>query len=214
MASRQGVDSAIISRLGADTSEPFFAIKAEFDTDDVLVWSGSGDLTLNSETYAGAGTLLTVSKIEEDSEIASNGIAVALSYMDKTVLNYALVENYQNRPITVFLGFTMGGSNEVAGSMTVFKGRMQSMKINDSTDGAIISLTAESRLNDLRRPRGYRYTNDSQDHLFSGDKGLAFVQTLQEQQILWGRSGGGIASSGGGGGGPKGPHGPDGQFHR
>lgn len=188
MASRQGIDAAIVARLGADNAEPFFAVKAEFDTDDVLVWSGSGDMTLNSETYAGAGTFLTVSRIEEDADISSNGVAIGLAYMDKTVLNYALVENYQNRPVTILLGFTMGGGNEVAGSMTAFKGRMQSMKIADTPDGAMINLTAESRLNDLSRPRGYRYTNDAQEHLFSGDKGLAYVQTLQEQQILWGRS--------------------------
>ena len=139
-----------------------------------------------------------VSKIEEDSEINSNGIAVALSYMDETVLNYALTENYQNRPISIILGFLMGGTNEVAGTMTVFKGRMQSMRINDTPEGATISLSAESRLNDLRRPRGYRYTNDSQQHLFSVDKGLGWIQTLQDQQILWGRKN---ETYGGGGGG-------------
>jgi len=201
MASRQGIDAAIVARLGADTSYPFFAVKAEFDTDDVLVWSGTEDLTLNSETYSGAGEFLSISKIEEDSEINSNGIVVVLAYMDKTVLNYALTENYQNRPLTVFLGFTMGGGNEIAGSMTVFKGRMQSMKISDTPDGATIAVSAESRLNDLRRPRGYRYTNDAQDHLFSGDKGLAYIQTLQDQQILWGMAGN--SNYGGGGGGTR-----------
>ena len=200
MASRQGIDAAIVTRLGADTAEPFFAVKAEFDTDDILVWSGTDDITINSETYTGAGELLNVSRIEEDAEISSNGIAVGLAFMDKTILNYALTERYQNRPITVLLGFTMGGSNEVAGSMTVFKGRMQSMRINDTPDGAMISLSAESRLNDLSRPRGYRYTNDAQDHLFSGDKGFAFVQTLQDQQILWGMSN---DIPGGGGGGTR-----------
>jgi len=199
MASRQGIDAAIVARLGADTAEPFFAIKAEFDTDDILVWSGTDDITINSETYTGAGDLLNVSRIEEDAEISSNGIAVGLAFMDKTILNYALTERYQNRPLTVLLGFTMGGSNEVAGSMTVFKGRMQSMRINDTPDGAMISLSAESRLNDLHRPRGYRYTNDSQDHLFSGDKGFSYVQTLQDQQILWGMSND-IPGGGGGNG--------------
>ena len=202
MATRQGIDSAIVTRLGADEVQPFFAVKAEFDSGTIRVWSGIDDLTLGGATYTGAESLLTISKIDEDSDIASKGIAVGLSYMDKTVLNYALVENYQNRPLTIYLGFAMGGSNEVAGSMTVFKGRMQSMKINDTPEGAMINLTAENRLNDLRRPRGYRYTNDAQEHLFSGDKGLAYVQTLQEQIILWGRasSGYGVGGSSMGGG--------------
>ena len=71
MASRQGIDAAIVTRLGADTAEPFFAVKAEFDTDDILVWSGTDDITINSETYTGAGELLNVSRIEEDAEIST-----------------------------------------------------------------------------------------------------------------------------------------------
>ena len=113
----------------------FFAIKAEFDTDDIRVWSGTDDITVNSETYTGAGSLLSISGVEEDLELKSSGLTIALSGMDATVLDYALTENYQNRPITLFLGFQMGGSNESAGELTLFKGRMTSLAISDTPDG-------------------------------------------------------------------------------
>jgi len=187
MASREGIDAGALSRLSADDTEPFLAVKAEFDTDDILVWTGTDDITVNSETYTGAGTLLGIERVEEDSEISSNGMAISLSYMDKTVLNYALTENYQNRPLTIYMGFVMGGSNEVAGVLTYFKGRMQTMKINDTPDGAMIALTAESRLIDLTKPRGYRYTNQAQQHLFSGDLGMKYISQIQEKQIFWGK---------------------------
>ena len=187
MASREGIDSAILTRLGADNVQPFTAVKAEFDTDDVLIWSGIEDITINSETYTGAGTFLGIDTVEEDAEINSNGIAISLSYMDPIVLNYALTESYQNRPITILIGFTMGGSNEVAGVMTLFKGRMQTMRINDTPEGAVISLTAENRLIDLSKPRGYRYTNQAQQHLFSGDLGMQYISKIQEKQIFWGK---------------------------
>jgi len=118
MATRQGIDTAISSRLGADAQQMFFAVKAEFDTDDIRVWSGTDDITVNSETYTGAGSLLGISGVEEDLELKSSGISISVSGMDSTILNYALTENYQNRPITVFLGFQMGGSNESAGELT------------------------------------------------------------------------------------------------
>ena len=107
--------------------------------------------------------------------------------MDKTVLNYALTENYQNRIVTIYMGFVMGGSNEVAGVLTYFKGRMKTMNINDTPDGAMISLTAENRLIDLTKPRGYMYTNQAQQHLFSGDLGMQFISKIQEKQIFWGK---------------------------
>ena len=131
MASRQGIDSATITQLTADVNEPFLAVKAEFETDDIRVWTGVDDITINSETYTGAGTLLNISKIEETNEVSSNGVSIGLSYMDDTVLNYALTETYQFRPVTIFMGFTTGGSNNVKGYLTIFKGRMINMSILD-----------------------------------------------------------------------------------
>ena len=189
MASRPDLNTALVARLEGDTVEPFMAIKAEFDTDDVRLWSGKDDLTINGEAYTGAGELLNISKVDETNDLSSQGVTVSLSYMDETVLGYALDENYQNRPLIVYLGFVMGGSSEVVGVINVFTGRMTSMVIKDTPDGAGISLNAESRLVTLNKPRGYRYTNEAQDHLFAGDIGLQYIQKLQEKQIRWGMAG-------------------------
>ena len=181
MASRQGIDTTIATRLGDDHQQLFIAIKAEFDTDDILLWSGNDDIVVNSETYTGAGSFLTISDIQEGREIKSSGISLSISAMDSTVLNYALTENYQNRPISVFLGFLMGGSNEVAGVMTLFKGRMINLSISDDPNGSTISIDAENRLLDLDRPSNYRYTAESQQFLHSGDTGFNRIQQLQDK---------------------------------
>ena len=194
MATRQGLDSSIVNRLGADEQALFFAVKAEFDTDDILVWSGIDDLVIGSDTYTGAGTLLSVSNSEDNLELKSNGLVVALSGMDTTVVNYALTENYQNRPITIFMGYVMGGTNEVAGTLTLFKGRMTSLVINDTPEGSTVTIDAENRLVDLDRPSNLRYTKESQNFLFSGDTGFNRVASLQDKQINWGKSSSGAGA--------------------
>jgi len=201
MATRQGLDSSIVNRLGADEQALFFAVKAEFDTDDILVWSGIDDLVIGSDTYTGAGTLLSVSNSEDNLELTSNGLVVALSGMDTTVVNYALTENYQNRPITIFMGYVMGGTSEVAGTLTLFKGRMTSLVVNDTPQGSTVTIDAENRLVDLDRPSNFRYTKESQNFLHSGDTGFNRVASLQDKQINWGKSSEN-AGGGGGGGGP------------
>ena len=199
MATRQGIDTAISNRLGDDHQQIFIAIKAEFDTDDILVWSGIDDIVINSETYTGAGSLLTISGIEDTQEVKSTNISISLSGMDSTVLSYALTENYQNRPITVFLGFQMGGSNEVAVVMTVFKGRMINITISDDPNGSTITVDAENRLIDLERPSNLRYTAESQQFLHSGDTGFNRIQQLQDKQITWGQKSDNVTGGGGGG---------------
>ena len=198
MATRQGIDTAISNRLGADEQTMFFAVKAEFDTDDIRVWSGNDDLTVDSETYTGAGSLLAISGVEEDLELKSSGLTISLSGMDTTVLNYALTENYQNRPIAVFLGFLMGGSNESAGELTLFKGRMTSLTVNDTPEGATVTIDCENRLVDLNRPSNLRYTLESQQFLHNGDTGFNRVQQLADKQIVWGQKQD-VNSAGGGG---------------
>jgi hypothetical protein len=187
MATRAGIDSAITSRLGQDHQELFFAVKAEFDTDDILVWTGNDDLVINSETYTGAGSLLSISNVEDTLDLKPTGISIALSGMDADVLNMALTENYQNRDISVFMGFLMGGSNEVAGVLKVFAGRMMSLDVTDDIDGAVVAVTAENRLIDLERPSNLRYTAESQKFVDSSDTSLNRVQQLQDKQIAWGQ---------------------------
>tara|TARA_R100001463_G_scaffold71146_1_gene124916 strand:+ start:3842 stop:4468 length:627 start_codon:yes stop_codon:yes gene_type:complete len=187
MATRAGIDSAIEARLGQDHQELFFAVKAEFDTDDILIWTGNDDLVINSETYTGAGALLSISSIEDTLDLKPSGIAIALSGMDSDILNMALTENYQNRDISVFMGFLMGGSNEVAGVLKVFAGRMMSLSIDDGIDGATVSIDAENRLIDLERPSNLRYTAESQKFIDSSDTSLNRVQQLQDKQIAWGQ---------------------------
>lgn len=188
MATRSGIDTAITSRLTNDHQIMGVAVKAEFDTADIRVWSGLGDATISSETYTGAGTLLGISGNEDTAELSSTGSIVTLSGMDSTVLSYALSENYQNRPITIFLVFLMGGSNEVAGTMTMFKGRMTALSINDDPNGATVTINAENRLIDLNRPSHLRYTVESQKYILSSDTSFKYVQQLQDMDIVWGKA--------------------------
>ena len=189
MSSRAGIDAKTALRLAQDHQEIKFAIKAEFDTDTVRLHTGIDNLVVNGETYEGAGTLLAISEIEDTRELKSAGVTFQLSGMDATVLGYALSENYQNRPISLFMVFTSGGTNNVDGYMTLYKGRMIQADIRDTTNGATITLQTENRLIDLRRPSNIRYTKQSQQYLYDGDTSLDQVAKVNQMQVYWGRSG-------------------------
>ena len=198
MATRSGIDSSIVGKLEGDHVFVFWAVKAEFDTADVRLHTWKDELTINSETYEGAGTLLSIGDITDSSELKSDGVAVAISGMDTTVLGYALTENYQNRPITIYMGYLDGGGEKVSGVMTAFKGRMQAITITDDPQGAsTVVVESENRLVDLRRPSNLRYTKESQKFIDSTDTAFNRVQQVQKQEIYWGRK---RAVSAGGGG--------------
>jgi hypothetical protein len=200
MSNRGGIDSSITNYLEKDNQQLFLAVKAEFDSGTVYLWSGDYNLSIGGNTYLGAGTLLSISNIEDTLELKSSGLSISLAGMNETILDLALTENYQNRFITVYLGYLQGGTDTVAGTMTLFKGRMQSMTINDDPNGSTISVDAENRLIDLQRPSNLRYTKASQEYVATGDTCFNRVQSLQDKEIIWGSS----STTGGRGGGNRG----------
>ena len=63
------------------------------------------------------------------------------------------------------------------------------MSINESADTSTLQLTAENKLIDLERPRVGRFTSEYQKSIYPDDKGFDFVESMQEQKIVWGRAG-------------------------
>lgn len=186
MATRQ-IDTKTAVKLAEDHQNIVFAIKAEFDTDDILLHTSLGDLVIDGETYEGAGELLAISEIEDSNDLKSAGVTFSITGMDEQVLGYALTENYQNRPITLLMAFLSGGTDQVVASMVLYKGRMVQMNISDDPNGASIVLQTENRLMDLRRPSNYRYTKESQASLYANDSSLNEVAKIQDMKINWGR---------------------------
>lgn len=181
----RNLTTAVQNQLAASELQPFFAIKLAFDSGDVKLWTGYGDITVASETYTGGGQLLSISPIEETVEVAARGVNFALNGIDSSLVSVALTENYQGRSAKVYLGVISSGA-VVSDPYLVFDGRMDVMTIEDVGDTASISLSAESRLIDLERSRVRRYTNSDQQNQFPGDTCLRFVADLQDKEIAWG----------------------------
>ncbi len=203
MSNRGGIDSAITDALEQDNQQIFVAIKAEFDTETIHFWTGEDTITFGGSTYEGAGSLLNISNIDDTMELKSTNITISLAGMNETVLNLALSESYQNRNITVFMGYLMGGTREVMGTLVLFKGRMQKMSIFDNPQGSTIQLEAENRLIDLERPSNLRFTKESQKYIDSTDTSFNLVASLQDKEIVWGKAsstGGGSTGGGSSGG--------------
>lgn len=184
----RGLTSGMVTEVTATALRPIFLFKAEFDSGDLLLWTGVGPLTYNSETYVGGGNLIGVSEMKEVSVIEAQGASFQLSGIPSALLSLALSEPYQGRPITCFFGSIDSSGALVANPFTLFKGKMDVMKIDDSAETVTITVSAENRLIDLQRIRVRRYTPEDQKQKYAGDLGLDFVAALQEKEVVWGKS--------------------------
>ena len=68
----------------------------------------------------------------------------------------------------------------------LFSGYVDTMSIIETGNESSIQVSVESKLISLERAKDRRYTDRDQKELFSGDKGLEFVDDLQDKEIIWG----------------------------
>ena len=169
---------------------PIYLFEGQFISGYLRVWSGIGDFSWNSLTWIGAGSLLSISGINETRDVSANGVVVALSGIPSTLISLALSDGRQGYSGKIYLGFLDDADDLIDDPYLIFDGRLDVISIEEQGETSSITLNYESRLIDLQRSREIRYTDEEQKRLFPGDLGLEFVASLQEQTINWGRGGG------------------------
>ena len=212
------IPQSFIELLADKEIEPFFAVDLMFQTGPLYLWSGYGDFvrTDTGNTYLGAGQLLSISTVEETSEMQAVGASLAMSGIPSSFLSLALSEPYQGRECTIYFGIIVKNAKEFVGTpiltqnsnnivtqfgdllvlqkgsqgfMEIFSGEMDQMNISESENTASITVNAESALIKLERPVIRRFTNVDQQSRYPTDKGLEFIAALQDKEIFWGRKG-------------------------
>ena len=203
------LSTVTIENIESDVVYPFFAVELQFDGANTLrMWTGQGTLVLQDGTqWVGAGSILDISAIEETAEMSVKGATITISGLSSEALSLALSEPYQGRVCNIYFGtFSSGAILQESGSFILlqdgskiliestkkgfnqmFSGYMDQMNIVDAGDTATIELMVENRLIDLERVRVARFTSGYQKSIYPNDRGLDFVEDLQDKNIAWGR---------------------------
>ena len=183
--------NSIISELDNDVVRPFFAVKLEFPSGTLRLWTGLGDATISSETYTGVGSFLGVSSIEESEELKATGLELTLSGIPTSLVGTMLTDNYQGSLVTLFFGFLTEDATApalISDPFIVYKGLTDTLELSENTDEVVAKLKVESRLIAMEESRARRYTKEDQLIDFTSDNSLRFVAGLQDKEITWGKS--------------------------
>lgn len=177
------IPSNLVATLDDSVVYPFFAVDIDFDSGPLYVWSGQGDLVIGSKTYIGTGQLLNISSVTETTEMEAKGATLSMSGIPSSFLSLALQEPYQGRECRIYFGMI----DDPSAYVEVFSGELDQMNIEEGAETAIVSVTVENILVKLERPVVRRFSDQDQKSRYPNDKGLEFVASLQDKDILWGR---------------------------
>ena len=191
------IDSALLTALQQIAIEPFFALEFMLDDLDgtreyqsgyvadnaIRLWTGISDKTITTRgtanTFAGTGTLLTISGLEEVNDLSAKSVTVTLSGMPTDMISLALQEKYQRRRCSIYFGEQ--SQNAV---VEVFSGKINTMRLVDEGETSQIEVTIESKLVELARASNYRYTDESHKARYPGDTFSAMSKTFRTCKFL------------------------------
>ena len=181
----RGLTAGMLTQANATRLQPVLLYEGEFQSGTVRLWTGVGPLTWNSVVWTGAGTLLGITPIEETRDTRAVGIAVTLSGISSTIIAVALTECRLKKAGSIYFACMSGGAI-VADPVLAYKGFLDIPTIEDQGDTCTVTISYESELIDLQRPRIRRYTHNDQKLDYANDKGFEYVSEIQERDVLWG----------------------------
>lgn len=176
------IPAALLSALTERECQPFLAFEALLDEDPLRLWTGRGDRTIGGNVYTGSATLIGIGEMSEVVDLTAESLTITLSGLASGIAAVALDEPYQGRVANIYLG-------ELSTStiMLAFSGYLDTLSIADDGETSGLSVTIESKLVDLQRPRTRRYTKESQRALYPGDTFFDATAGLADKQVPFGR---------------------------
>lgn len=148
--------------------------------------SRTGTITWGSASWLGVGKFGGVDAVREDAELRPNTVKLTLSGVDSALVASAMTEDYHGRAVSIYDGFLNVTTLALIGTPELrFRGVMDYMSVELGAGEGTIILNCESELARWDRPRGLLYTSESQELIYSGDKGFDMVPTMQNRTINW-----------------------------
>ncbi len=152
------------------------------DSTPLRFWTGYGTRTINGEVYNGIGGLLSISGIEEVTDLSAKSATVTLNGIESTALSAAFTEPVQYRTCNIYFGLRDTGDVD-----QVFGGQVNTVDLADDGETGTIQITVDSIYITLNRVRPRRYTSESQKSRYTNDTFFDWVSKLQDKQVVWGR---------------------------
>ena len=177
--------AGMITEITASELEPILLVRGEFDSGDLNVWSGIGEITHDSRTYVGGGSLLQISNITESRVLEAAQMTITLAGLDPAIISFALNEDFQNRPAILDIGALDSSGNLVASPYRFFRGTMDTMGIKKGAETASVGVTVENELVDGDRIINRVWAPEDQKREYATDSGFDFVAGLVGKEIIW-----------------------------
>lgn len=190
------LSATIDTALGNAHVNIAFLLELGLDGGSVYLWSGEGDLNWDAKVWKGVGALGSISAITEESGLSDVRIKATLSHLPienmPDFVEEFTINNPVGRPFAINLAFFKNDTS-VNDVLPLTAGFIDALNISETGEASPenmggVELTLASEAAMLAHTRVFRLTDQHQQALFTGDKGLEFVTDTNLGEIRWGQA--------------------------
>ena len=120
----------------------------------------------------------------ETGEAKVQDMSITLSNVTSTVRSLIQSGNYIDNTVNVYLAFFDTNEN-IVDAVSYFSGKIKAASISENNAQSHINLMVANHWANWNLTKGRHFTDESQQQVYSGDKGLEYADQTKED-IRWG----------------------------
>ncbi|ATA22630.1 hypothetical protein BIY26_09545 [Brenneria goodwinii] len=170
--------------LSRDRVTAAVAGKIHFKSGTTYAHTGTGQLTLGGEVYYGVGMFGSIDDVKEEHTTSPTQLKLTLTGLDTSLIAKTMNESCVGRNAELYI-VALSDEGVPLGYELIFKGRISSTGIN-AGDNNTVQYTASNVFEDWQRPFPGRFTDESHQSAYPGDRIFRYVAQMAERSIYWG----------------------------
>jgi len=183
------LSGAFLSAMVDTVVRPVFLVKLEFTLSTLYLSTSNRDISWNAQTWLGNGVLHNpIENFKESNDVEALGLVVRVNCLDSAIMSALLSELTRSKICEVYQGLFDTSYALIADPVLVFKGYFNSVEFDEDEGENIANILYENDLLVMKKTNHYRYTHESQQLLYAGDKGFEYVAKIPDWSGFWGKA--------------------------
>ena len=179
----RSISAGLQSQIANDANNIAFLLEFNFST-PIRVTNFYRDVTYDSNSYEAGGNFVNVAASQETGEAQVQDLTITMSNVTSTIRNVIESGNYIDKSVNVYIAF-FDTNESLVDATTFFSGFIKSCSISETVESSIVTINVANHWSNWNLKKGRHFTDESQQQIYSGDKGLEFADQTKAD-IRWG----------------------------